>query len=159
MDNYFSAITRPAPKIQFIGAFDTVKAVNDRSLYDISFNESIQHTHASKRETGSHDVNEGFTTPERPDLIIHDSGGFEAGGSDELEAVKKFCIELNSSQVKQKAAIELFSIISLNAENVPIVIVGTKKDKLTGAKDEEARRKSSKPENQQTYEDFQAFDA
>lgn len=41
--NYFSANTRAAHKIQFLGAFDTVKAVNDRSLYDISFNESIQH--------------------------------------------------------------------------------------------------------------------
>ena len=35
--------TRPAPKIQFVGIFDTVKAVNDQSLYDISFNGPIQH--------------------------------------------------------------------------------------------------------------------
>jgi hypothetical protein len=41
--NYFSASTRAAPIIQFIGAFDTVKAINDHSLYDITFNESIQH--------------------------------------------------------------------------------------------------------------------
>jgi uncharacterized protein (DUF2235 family) len=41
--SYFAASTRPAPKIQFVGAFDTVKAVNDRSLYNIDFNDSIQH--------------------------------------------------------------------------------------------------------------------
>jgi hypothetical protein len=35
--------TRNAPKIQFLGVFDTVKAVDDKSLYDISFNNSIQH--------------------------------------------------------------------------------------------------------------------
>ena len=42
--DYLAGKTRPAPKIQFLGAFDTVKAVNDRSLYDISFNDSIQHS-------------------------------------------------------------------------------------------------------------------
>lgn len=31
-----------------------------------------------------------FTTENRPDLLIHDSSGFEAGGLGELEAVKKF---------------------------------------------------------------------
>jgi uncharacterized protein (DUF2235 family) len=41
--DFFSANTRAAPKIQFLGVFDTVKAMNDRSLYDISFNESIRH--------------------------------------------------------------------------------------------------------------------
>lgn len=34
---------RVAPKIKFIGAFDTVKAVSDSSLFDISLNKSIQH--------------------------------------------------------------------------------------------------------------------
>jgi uncharacterized protein (DUF2235 family) len=40
--SYFSAITRAPPKIRFVGVFDTVKAVDDHSLYNISFNESIQ---------------------------------------------------------------------------------------------------------------------
>lgn len=40
---YLAEKTRPAPIIRFIGVFDTVKAVNDHSLYDISFNDSIQH--------------------------------------------------------------------------------------------------------------------
>jgi len=34
---------RTAPKIKFIGAFDTVKAVGDSSLFDISLNKSIRH--------------------------------------------------------------------------------------------------------------------
>ena len=38
-----SASTREAPKIRFLGALDTVKAVNDQSLHEISFNRSIQH--------------------------------------------------------------------------------------------------------------------
>ncbi|TGJ78556.1 hypothetical protein E0Z10_g10206 [Xylaria hypoxylon] len=44
---YFDAKTRPAPTVKFVGAFDTVKAVDDKSLYDISFNESIQHMRAA----------------------------------------------------------------------------------------------------------------
>jgi hypothetical protein len=35
--------TRKGPKIQFVGVFDTVRAVEDRSLFDISLNDSIQH--------------------------------------------------------------------------------------------------------------------
>ena len=41
--HYIAANTRKAPKIKFVGVFDTVAAVNDQSLYDISFNDSIQH--------------------------------------------------------------------------------------------------------------------
>lgn len=43
LHEYFASKTQDPPKIKFIGAFDTVKALNDRSLYDISFNKSIQH--------------------------------------------------------------------------------------------------------------------
>ncbi|KAI4127533.1 MAG: hypothetical protein LQ341_006781, partial [Variospora aurantia] len=35
--------TRKAPRIQFVGVFDTVKALDDGDFYDISFNDSIQH--------------------------------------------------------------------------------------------------------------------
>jgi hypothetical protein len=38
-----TSIYRPAPKIRFVGAFDTIKAGNDISLFDIYFNTSIQH--------------------------------------------------------------------------------------------------------------------
>ncbi|KAI4193564.1 MAG: hypothetical protein LQ348_002836 [Seirophora lacunosa] len=38
-----AGLTRKAPKIQFVGVFDTVKALRDHRLYDTSFNDSIQH--------------------------------------------------------------------------------------------------------------------
>ena len=38
-----SASVRPAPKIKFVGAFDTIKAVNDETPFDISYNASTQH--------------------------------------------------------------------------------------------------------------------
>ncbi|KAI0534258.1 hypothetical protein GGR58DRAFT_520511 [Xylaria digitata] len=47
LHHFFDGKTRPAPIIKFIGVFDTVKAVDDKSLYDISFNESIQHMRAA----------------------------------------------------------------------------------------------------------------
>ena len=43
MHHYLAEKTSEMPKIQFIGLFDTVKAVEDESLYDISFNGSVQH--------------------------------------------------------------------------------------------------------------------
>lgn len=41
--SFFTESTGRAPKIGFIGVFDTVKAVDDHSLYDISFNDSTVH--------------------------------------------------------------------------------------------------------------------
>ncbi len=38
-----SGSLRPAPRIRFVGAFDTVKAGYGDSIFDISFNSSIQH--------------------------------------------------------------------------------------------------------------------
>ncbi|KAI4252200.1 MAG: hypothetical protein L6R42_008072, partial [Xanthoria sp. 1 TBL-2021] len=35
--------TRPPSKIQFLGIFDTVKALDDADTHDISFNRSTQH--------------------------------------------------------------------------------------------------------------------
>ena len=34
---------KPAPRIQFVGVFDTVKAVHDDDLYDITLNTSTHH--------------------------------------------------------------------------------------------------------------------
>lgn len=39
----FASTTRPAPTIKFVGVFDTVKAVNDQNLFDISLNDSTEH--------------------------------------------------------------------------------------------------------------------
>lgn len=41
--SFLSLSTNPAAKIQFVGVFDTVKALDDGKLHDISFNDSIQH--------------------------------------------------------------------------------------------------------------------
>ena len=44
-----------------------------------------------------------MTSPERPDLIIHDSGGFESGGTDELQQVKEFVTDLsNKADIKDR---------------------------------------------------------
>jgi hypothetical protein len=47
-------------------------------------------TNTSNRTRGVHNVETEITWDDRPDLIIHDSGGFEAGGDHELEAVERF---------------------------------------------------------------------
>jgi hypothetical protein len=57
----------------------------------------MSQTHSSERQTGQHDVNEGFTRVERPELIIHDSGGFEAGDREEFEAVEKFVTKMSAA--------------------------------------------------------------
>ncbi|KAH9216224.1 hypothetical protein DL95DRAFT_460511 [Leptodontidium sp. 2 PMI_412] len=119
-------------------------------------------TVSSDRERGDHDISTPFTTPDRPDLLVHDSSGFEAGGQRELRAVKNFvsdrasrtemadrlhliwfCLELNSARTKQKGTTELFKTISQYAEDVPIVVVATKKDEFLGVKLMEARKKIS----------------
>lgn len=78
---------------------------------------------------------------------MHDSGGFEAGGEDELHAIEAFlkdksnaqdildrvhviwfCIDVNSSRTLQTATERLFLAISKYAVDVPIIVVATKKD-------------------------------
>ena len=54
-----------------------------------------------------------MTSPERPDLIIHDSGGFESGGTDELQQVKEFVIDLsNKADIKDRLHV-IWSVIAL----------------------------------------------
>ena len=38
-----TATTRPAAKIRFVGVFDTIKALGEDDIFDVSFNSSIQH--------------------------------------------------------------------------------------------------------------------
>ena len=38
-----TATTRPAATIRFVGVFDTIKALGEDDLFDVSFNSSIQH--------------------------------------------------------------------------------------------------------------------
>lgn len=40
---------------------------------------------------------------DRPDLIVHDSGGFESGGDKEFQQVKDFIVEMsNTSEMKDR---------------------------------------------------------
>ena len=49
---------RSAPRIQFVGVFDTIKASSDDSLFDISFNGSIQHL---RHAVALHEDRKGLT--------------------------------------------------------------------------------------------------
>ena len=53
----------------------------------------IMQTETSDRKRGRHDVREGIFLEHRPDLIIHDSGGFEAGDEAQMRAVGQFVRE------------------------------------------------------------------
>ncbi|KAK5130600.1 hypothetical protein LTR08_001919 [Meristemomyces frigidus] len=104
-------------------------------------------TRSSSRTRGIHDCREEITFEGRPDLIVHDSGGFEAGADDEFRAIEAFlknksvavdvkdklhviwfCIDVNSSRTLQTATEKLFQAVSQYAYDVPIVVVATKKD-------------------------------
>lgn len=106
-------------------------------------------TQSSHRTRGIHDVREEITWEGRPDLIVHDSGGFEAGTDDELLAIEEFlreraaadtvlarvhviwfCVDMNSSRTLQSVTEKLFFAVSKYAKDVPIMIVATKKDQL-----------------------------
>ncbi len=69
----------------------------------------------------------------------------------------RFCVELNSARTKQKATIEMFKTVSRYANNVPIVVVGTKKDQFMGVKVAEARREARKNKTEQSLEAFDAY--
>ncbi|KAL8960476.1 MAG: hypothetical protein Q9193_002825 [Seirophora villosa] len=110
-------------------------------------------TTASERVRGNHDIKTPLFCENRPDLIIHDSGGFETGGDDEFQKVKEFVAgmsratemkdrlhviwfadqdissETNSERVQQKAAVDFFTVLTQHSE-IPIVVVQTKKDEF-----------------------------
>lgn len=50
-------------------------------------------TQSSDRARGIHDVKQEITFEGRPDLIVHDSGGFEAGAETEFVAIEEFLKE------------------------------------------------------------------
>lgn len=94
-------------------------------------------------------MREEITWEGRPDLIVHDSGGFEAGTDDEFLAIEAFlkersaaetllarvhviwfCVDMNSPRTLQTATETLFSAVSKHAKDVPVIVVATKKDQL-----------------------------
>lgn len=60
-------------------------------------------TKASDRARGNHDIKIPIICPDRPDLILHDSGGFESGGDKEIQQVKDFIFEMsNTTEVRDR---------------------------------------------------------
>ncbi|KAL8711662.1 MAG: hypothetical protein Q9220_004072 [cf. Caloplaca sp. 1 TL-2023] len=105
-----------------------------------------------------HDVGTPFVCKDRPDLAIHDSGGFESGGDGEFNQVKDFirgmssatemkdrlhmiwfCTEANSPRIQQRAAVDLFMTVSENS-GIPIIVILTKKDEMWDLKHGKALR-------------------
>ncbi|KAI1145345.1 hypothetical protein F4825DRAFT_444147 [Nemania diffusa] len=97
---------------------------------------------------GVHDINEAFESPNHPGLLIHDSRGWQAGSDTELGEIAKFlrhrafqknqaealhviwfCINSDVSRIEE-ADRRTFEIIAQYSSDVPVFIVGTKKDRL-----------------------------
>ncbi|KAK5168339.1 uncharacterized protein LTR77_006908 [Saxophila tyrrhenica] len=136
--------------------------VGKSTLINKTFGVSV--TTSSNRTRGIHDVREEIRFEGRPDLILHDSGGFEAGADEEFQAIESFlkeksnavdvmdrlhviwfCIDINSPRTLQTATEKLFLAVSQYAHETPIVVVATKKDDFVDIQFS-ARRKAMKKE-------------
>ena len=71
-------------------------------------------TKASARSRGVHNIKDPMTSPNRPDLIVHDSGGFETGGTDELQRVKDFVTDLSNKADHNDRLHVIWSVTSLS---------------------------------------------
>ncbi|KAI0503230.1 hypothetical protein F5B22DRAFT_560916 [Xylaria bambusicola] len=97
---------------------------------------------------GVHDINQAFENPNHPGLLIHDSRGWQAGSDAELEEIAKFlrhrafqknpaealhviwfCVNSDVSRIEE-ADRRTFEIIAQYSSDVPVFVVGTKKDRL-----------------------------
>ncbi|THZ41391.1 hypothetical protein D6C87_05756 [Aureobasidium pullulans] len=113
----------------------------------------------SHLKQGDHDINEAFESDKHPGIIIHDSRGFQAGDTKELDQFEKFikkrsavdnpkeslhaiwiCIQTDTDRVIQTSEVEIFTILAAFAAHIPIIIVGTKKDKFLDQQESVARR-------------------
>lgn len=59
-------------------------------MLGVADDESNAPTKVSHRRSGKHDVTQEITWKGRRDLIIHDSGGFEAAGVEEFSVIEEF---------------------------------------------------------------------
>ncbi|KAK3725183.1 hypothetical protein LTR37_000694 [Vermiconidia calcicola] len=121
-------------------------------------------TQSSNRSRGIHDVREEITFEGRPDLIVHDSGGFEAGADEEYQAIEAFLkdkatvvdvmdrLHVICPRTLQTATEKLFKAVSQYAAEVPIVVVATKKDDFLDIKFG-AHRKAMKKEGKRFDEE------
>ncbi|KAI1353999.1 hypothetical protein F5Y01DRAFT_34828 [Xylaria sp. FL0043] len=97
---------------------------------------------------GVHDINKAFESSNHPGLLIHDSRGWQAGSDAELDEIAKFlryrafqknpaealhviwfCVNSDVSRIEE-ADRRTFEIIAQYSSDVPVFVVGTKKDKL-----------------------------
>ncbi|KAK5273023.1 hypothetical protein LTR96_002655 [Exophiala xenobiotica] len=97
---------------------------------------------------GDHDINQAFESPNHPGLLIHDSRGWQAGSDKELDLIAKFlrhrafqrdpaqalhviwfCVDSDVSRIEE-ADKRTFDTIAQFSHNVPVFVIGTKKDKL-----------------------------
>ncbi|KAI0536630.1 hypothetical protein GGR58DRAFT_474667 [Xylaria digitata] len=97
---------------------------------------------------GVHDINKAFESPNHPGLLIHDSRGWQAGSDSELDEIAKFlrhrafqknpaealhviwfCVNSDVSRIEE-ADRRTFEIIAQYSSDVPVFVVGTKKDRL-----------------------------
>ncbi|KAI6896472.1 hypothetical protein KC318_g10053 [Hortaea werneckii] len=111
------------------------------------------------RERGEHDIRVALTSENRPDLILHDSRGFESGRRDEFDVVEEFfreksgaknlterlhmiwfCLPLDEDRPKQASTAQLFETAARFASEIPILVIGTKKDRYTDRMENEFRR-------------------
>ena len=123
----------------------------------------VELTESHSRERGIHDVAKEITFEGRPDLILHDSGGFEAGRTEEFDKIEAFlkqrseagdlkqrlhviwfCLPLTDNRPKQAATGKLFEAVSKYAEDIPLVIVATKSDEFANQKAGEYRKRVKK---------------
>ncbi|KAF4970313.1 hypothetical protein FSARC_2633 [Fusarium sarcochroum] len=101
-------------------------------------------------DQGVHDINVAFESPKHPGLLIHDSRGWQAGSDTELDLIAKFlrhrafqedpaealhviwfCVDADVARIEE-ADKRTFATIAQYSHQVPVFVVGTKKDKLTG---------------------------
>ncbi|KAF5022643.1 hypothetical protein F66182_5319 [Fusarium sp. NRRL 66182] len=101
-------------------------------------------------DQGVHDINVAFESPKHPGLLIHDSRGWQAGSDAELDLIAKFlrhrafqedpaealhviwfCVDADVARIEE-ADKRTFATIAQYSHQVPVFVVGTKKDKLTG---------------------------
>ncbi|RYC65740.1 hypothetical protein CHU98_g413 [Xylaria longipes] len=136
----------------------------------------VEATKTSDRERGIHNVEEEITWKNRPDLIIHDSRGFEAGEVAEFDVVENFlkkksketelaqrlhviwfCVEASSTRMKQASTEKLFQAISQYADDIPVVVIATKKDNYLSIEEGQAKRILRKEGRKVTIEDCEEY--
>ncbi|KAG5751827.1 hypothetical protein H9Q70_005517 [Fusarium xylarioides] len=126
---------------------------------------------------GEHEIKTEITCSTRKDLVVHDSGGFEAGSEEQLNCVKEFlkkraahtdfhqrlhviwyCFEVKDHErLIQAAQTSLFKCLSEFAQDVPIVAIATKKDQFLGIKANDGKRYLKERHEPVTLEAMEAY--